>query len=54
MLEVDIDKNSEKLDDIPQEINRINKALRMRRRKGRDYRELSLRVRELRKSKDQD
>ena len=44
MLEADTDKNNEKLDDIPGEINRIKKAIRRRRQTDR---ELSLRVDEL-------
>ena len=51
MVKVDTDKNNEKLDDIPREISRINKAIRMRRRKSRQHREISLSINELNNSK---
>ena len=47
MLQADINKNNEKQDDIPREINRIKKAIRRRIQKNQDYRELSLRLNEL-------
>ena len=47
MLQADRNKNNEKLDDIPREINRIKKAIRRRIQKNQDYRELSLRLNEL-------
>ena len=43
-LKADIVKNNAKFVDIPGEINRIKKAKRRKRQKGREHRELALRV----------
>ena len=47
LLQADIDKKNEKIDEISREIRRIKKTIRSRRKKNQDYRELSLRLNEL-------
>ena len=47
MLQGDIDKNNEKIDEVSRKINRIKKIIRRRKRKNQEYRELSLRLNEL-------
>ena len=51
LLEADIDKNDEKIDEISRETNRIKEVLRRRRQKDRKHRELSVEVNELKNSK---
>ena len=51
MLEADIDENTEKTDEISREINRIEKIIRKRRQKHRQYGDFSLRVFELENAK---
>ena len=41
MLEVDIDVNNGRIEELSQEINRIKKAIRRRKQKDQKYRELS-------------
>ena len=51
ILQNDIDKNNEKIDEISREIVKIEKAIRRGRQENQDYRELSLRLSELMNSK---
>ena len=44
MLEADIDKNLEKIDEITRENNRIKTAIPKRSQEGREHREISLRL----------
>ena len=50
-LQVAIDKNNEKIDEIPREINRTKKVTRRRREKNQNYREISVRPNELKNMK---
>ena len=50
MLEADIDKNDENLDETSREYNRIKKVIGRRRKKDRNHRESFLRVNELKNS----
>ena len=50
MLEADIDRKFEKIDEITLEMNRIKKAIRRRRQKHQHHRKLSLRLNELNNS----
>ena len=51
MVKADIDKNLEKIDETPREINKIKKAIYKRRQKNHEHRELSSRLNELTISK---
>ena len=51
MLETDIDQNNEQLDDIPRETNNIKKAVRIKKRKGQEHRQISSRAVELKNIK---
>ena len=51
MLEVDTDKNNEKIYDVDKEINTIQTAIRRKRHKNEDYRELFPRLDEFKNSK---
>ena len=51
ILQNDIDKNNEKIDEISREIVKIKKAIHRGRQENQDYRELSLRLSELMNSK---
>ena len=51
MLEVDTEKNNEKIYDVDEEINTIQTAIRRKRHKNEDYRELFPRLVEFKISK---
>ena len=53
MLQANIDKNNKKLDNMHREINRIEKAIRMRRRRGQEHREVSWTIIELKNLKNE-
>ena len=51
MLEVDTDENNKKIYDVDKEVNKMQKAIRRRKQKNCKYRELSLRVIEVKNLK---